>query len=70
MSIKQLRLKKNIQAILVRAGHTAVQTALGLIGSSMFLNEINWKQTISAIALATLVSVLKSISIGMPEMEE
>ena len=41
MSINQLKLKSNIKAILIRAGHTAVQTTLGLIGSSVFIYEIN-----------------------------
>lgn len=70
MNYNQELLLKKIKAIIIRAGHTAVQTALGLIGSSMFLNEISWKQLLSAVGLATLVSVLKSISIGIPESKE
>lgn len=70
MNYNQELLFKKIKAMVIRAGHTAAQTALGLIGSSVFIQEINWRQLLSAVGLATLVSILKSLSIGMPETEE
>lgn len=61
--------KDFIKAALVRAGHTAVQTALGMIGSSIFLSDVEWYQLLSAVGLATMVSILKSIAIGLPEAD-
>lgn len=62
--------KDFIKAVLVRAGHTAAQTALGMIGSSIFLSDIEWYQLLSAVGLATMVSILKSIAIGLPETDD
>ena len=62
--------KEFIKATLIRAGHTAAQTALGMIGTSVFLSDIKWPQLVSAVGLATVVSVLKSFTIGLPEAEK
>lgn len=62
--------KDFIKATLIRAGHTAAQTALGMIGTSVFLSDIKWPQLLSAVGLATVVSVLKSIAIGLPEIDK
>ena len=63
-------MNKKIKAILIRAGHTAVQTALGMIGTSIFLSDIKWPQLLSATGLAVIVSVLKSFTIGLPEAKK
>ena len=52
-----------------RAIHTMAQTALAVIGSSFLLSEVNWGVVASASALAGIVSVLKSVAVGVPEME-
>ena len=62
--------KKFIKATLIRAGHTAAQTAIGMIGTSVFLSDVKWPQLLSAVGLATMVSVLKSIVIGLPEIDK
>lgn len=59
-----------IKATLIRAGHTAAQTAIGMIGTSVFLSDVKWPQLLSAVGLATMVSVLKSIAIGLPEIDK
>lgn len=40
---------------------TMAQTALGLIGSSVFLSDVNWVQVGSAAVLAGIVSFLMSL---------
>ena len=56
-----------LKAALIRAVYTIAETALGVIGASTVLSEVNWKMVASASALAGIVSLLKSIAIGMPE---
>ena len=50
-----------------RALHTVAQTAIGIIGTSAYMGDVNWKLLLSACALAGLVSMLKSVLIGIPE---
>ena len=56
-----------IRAALIRAIYTIAETAIGIIGASTVLSEVDWKMVASASALAGIVSILKSIAIGMPE---
>ena len=56
------------RAALIRCLHTMAQTALGLLGAGAVLSDVDWLRTLSAAALAGLISLLKSISVGMPEM--
>ena len=58
------------KSALIRAGYTACEVAIGMIGTKQFIQEIEWKAVLSAVALATIVSLLKSILIGTPESEE
>lgn len=61
-------LKKWALAALVRAVKTAAQSALGVIGASVALGEVDWALVASAAALAAIVSALTSI-VGVPEIE-
>lgn len=61
-------LKKWALAALVRAVKTAAQAALGVIGASVALGEVDWALVASAAALAAIVSALTSI-VGVPEIE-
>lgn len=56
-----------IQNVSRRALHTVAQTAIGIIGTSAYLGDVNWKLLLSACTLAGLVSMLKSVLIGIPE---
>ena len=47
--------------------YTVAETAIGVIGTSAILSEVDWKMVLSASALAGIVSILKSIAVGMPE---
>lgn len=55
-------------AAAVRAVKTAAQSALGVIGASVALGEVDWALVASAAALAAIVSVLTSVA-GIPEVE-
>lgn len=63
-------MKKKIWAIIKRALHTLAQTAIATIGTTTLLEEVNWKIVLSASLLAMLLSILKSIAIGVPEIQE
>lgn len=52
-----------------RAGHTAAQTALATIGTAALMESVNWRAVASASVLAAVVSLLKSIVVGVPEVE-
>ncbi len=52
-----------------RAIHTMAQVALGFIGTGLVgIADVDWKHMLSVVFMACLVSILKSIVIGMPEV--
>ena len=53
----------------VRAVKTAAQSAIGTIGASVALGEVDWALVASAAALAAIVSLLTSLA-GIPEVDE
>ena len=53
----------------VRAVKTVAQTAVGVIGASALITEVNWLTVVSAAALAGVVSLLTSVA-GLPEVKE
>lgn len=53
----------------VRAIKTVAQTAVGVIGASALISEVNWATVVSAAALAGVVSLLTSVA-GLPECKE
>lgn len=63
-------MKKFLKAAGIRAIYTIAETALGIIGGSTLISEVNWKLVISASILSGIVSILKSIIIGLPEVEK
>lgn len=52
----------------VRAVKTMAQTAVALIGTSAFINNVDWKMVISGAVVSGIVSVLTSVA-GIPEVE-
>lgn len=58
----------------IAAGHRALWTFcevfLGTIGSASLLEEVNWKFVLSASAMATIISLAKSVITGLPEVKE
>lgn len=61
--------KRWIKAAGIRALKTVAQTAIGVIGPSAALGDVNWILVASASALAGILSLLMSIA-GLPEVEE
>lgn len=52
----------------VRAVKTVAQAAIGTIGASALLSEVDWLVVASAAALAGVLSLLTSVA-GLPEVE-
>jgi hypothetical protein len=62
--------KKFWKATAIRALRTVAQTAVATIGTSAVLTDVNWGLVISASVLSGILSVLTSISTGLPEVNE
>lgn len=58
-----------IKASIVRAIRTICQTAVAVIGTAFVLADVNWWAVVSASILAGILSVLTSVSTGLPEVE-
>lgn len=61
--------KQWFKAAGIRAMKTFCQAALGLLGTSMVISDVDWLTVLSASALASLVSILTSLT-GLPECKE
>lgn len=57
------------KAALIRAIKTICQTAIATIGTAMVITDVNWMYVISASALSGILSILTSLSVGLPEVE-
>jgi hypothetical protein len=66
-------LQKDTKEFLIKAGkraaHTAAQVALATIGTATMVEQVGWKALASTVALSVIISLLKSIIVGLPEME-
>lgn len=62
-------LKKFIKCALIRAIKTIAQTAIATIGTAVVLSDVNWTFVLSASLLAGLLSILTSITMGLPEVD-
>lgn len=61
-------MKEIFIAALKRALWTAAETALAMIPVGAAVEEVNWLHIFSVVAVATLISFLKSIVVTMPEV--
>ena len=57
------------KATLIRAIKTICQTAVATIGTTALIEDVNWAVVLSASALAGILSILTSISAGLPEVK-
>lgn len=62
--------KTFVACALNRAVRTCCQTAVATIGTAVVLEDVNWIYVISASVLAGILSVLTSISTGLPEVDD
>ena len=53
-----------------RALRTCAQALLAAIGTGATVGSVNWKTALSMMVMAGIVSILTSISLGMPEYEK
>lgn len=53
----------------IRAVRTVAQTAIGIIGASAVLSDVNWVTVASASVLAGVLSLLTSVA-GLPELKD
>lgn len=53
----------------IRAVKTVCQTAVAMIGTAVVLSQVDWIATVSAAALAGVLSLLTSVA-GLPEVTE
>lgn len=53
-----------------RALHTMAQTALGFITVGAAISDVNWKMMASVSFVAGVVSIFKSIAVGIPEVSQ
>lgn len=60
-------MKEFIKAAAIRALRTLAQTAVATIGTSAVISEVDWIMVSSASVLAAILSILTSISTGLPE---
>ena len=62
--------KSFIKAASIRAVKTVAQTAVSLIGVSTFMSDVDWLKIASASILSGILSILTSISTGIPEVSK
>lgn len=53
-----------------RAAYTFAETAVAMLTVGQAFTEVDWMHIISVSAVAAIVSVLKSIIVGLPEAKE
>ena len=53
----------------IRAMKTCAQTAVGVIGASAIISDVNWTVVVSASLLAGITSLLTSVA-GLPEITD
>ena len=63
-------MKKFIKCAVIRAVKTMCQTAIGIIGASTLISEVDWLMCLSAVGMSGILSILTSIVGGLPEVEE
>lgn len=62
-------MKEKFIAALKRAAWTAAETALAMIPVGVGIEEVEWIHVLSVVALAAVLSLLKSVIAGMPEVQ-
>lgn len=61
--------REYIKAMLIRALHTFIQTMLAAIGTVGTVSSVDWVMVLDMCVMAALLSMLKSILVGLPEAD-
>ena len=61
--------KDFIVAAARRALWTFCETFIGTIGPAVLIEEVSWHYVLSASTLAAVISLAKSVVVGLPEVE-
>ena len=61
--------KKLFKAALIRTIKTMAETAIGVIGASTMISEVDWLMVGSAALLSGVVTMLTCVS-GLPEVKD
>ena len=64
------KLKDFAVKALIRAVYTFAQTALSMITVGQAFFEVNWLNILSVAGVAAIYSLLKSVVVGLPEVEK
>jgi hypothetical protein len=62
-------MKTFIKCAVIRAIKTMCQTAIGIIGASKLISDVDWITCLSAVGMAGILSILTSIVGGLPEVD-
>ena len=62
-------MKTFIKCAVIRAIKTMCQTAIGIIGASKLISDVDWITCLSAVGMAGILSILTSIVGGLPEAD-
>lgn len=66
-------LKRNTKEFLIKAGtraaHTAAQVFIATVGTATMMGQVDWIGVGSTVLLAVLLSIAKSVIVGLPEVE-
>lgn len=65
----QKKWTKWFKAVGIRALYTFLEAALGFLTVGAAISEINWKHMLSVSAVAAIISIVKSLIVGLPELE-
>lgn len=64
-----MEIRKFFRAAGIRAVRTIAQTAISMIGVAVIMSDVNWTMVFSASLLSGILSLLTSISTGLPEVD-
>ena len=64
-----MEIRKFVRAAGIRAIRTIAQTAISMIGVAVIMSDVNWTMVFSASLLSGILSLLTSISTGLPEVD-
>ncbi len=65
----RLKSKKFWEKVLERAIYTVAETFVAMSTGAIVFTDINWTYVLSASAFAGVLSIAKSIAVGVPECQ-